>query len=154
MNGKPGRPKRTLKKGVKVRIKNKGSQSHKKGRKRPKYEAPCPEHPETTGDIQQSDIHADHVENQNAALRRKCSAFRRKTNTYAKSKGGLQRALNVYWAVHNFPRVHHTTKEVPEVVANLKEAMELHVSDENQSAGTIPANLSLYTFMDLGELNV
>jgi len=40
------------------------------------------------------------------------------------------------------------------VVANLKEAMELHVSDENQSAGTIPANLSLYTFMDLGELNV
>ena len=75
MNGKPGRPKRTLKKGVKVRIKNKGSQSHKKGRKRPKYEAPCPEHPEATGDIEQSDIHADHVEGQNAALRRKCSAL-------------------------------------------------------------------------------
>lgn len=122
MNGKPGRPKRTLKKGVKVRIKNKGSQSHKKGRKRPKYEAPCPEHPDTTGDIQQSDIHADHVEGQNAALRRKCSAFRRKTNTYAKSEGGLQRALNVYWAVHNFPRVHHTTKEVPAVSLGVLES--------------------------------
>lgn len=119
MNGKRGRPKRTLKKGVKVRIKNKGSQSHKKGRKRPKYEAPCPEHPETTGDIEQKDIHADHVEGQNAALRRKCSPFRRRTNTYAKSEGGLQRALNVYWVVHNFIRVHYTTKEVPAVSLGL-----------------------------------
>ena len=34
--GKRGRPKKTLKKGVKVRIKNKGSQSKKRGRKRPK----------------------------------------------------------------------------------------------------------------------
>ena len=31
--GKRGRPRKTLKKGVKVRIKNKGSQSHKRGRK-------------------------------------------------------------------------------------------------------------------------
>ena len=38
--GKRGRPKKTLKKGVKVRIKNKGSQSKKRGRKRPKYESP------------------------------------------------------------------------------------------------------------------
>ena len=115
MNGKRGRPKRTLKKGVKVRIKNKGSQSHKRGRKRPKYEAPCPEHPETAGVVEEKDIHADHVEGQNATLRRKCSPFRRKTNTYAKSEGGLQRALNVYWVVHNFIRVHYTTKEVPAV---------------------------------------
>ena len=32
--GNPGRPKKVLPKGVKVRVKNKGSQAHKKGRKR------------------------------------------------------------------------------------------------------------------------
>src|SRR2546422_1025084 len=32
-NGKPGRPKKTFKRGVHFRIKNKGSQRHKKGRK-------------------------------------------------------------------------------------------------------------------------
>lgn len=45
-NGKRGRPKKTLRKGIKVRLKNKGAQAHKKGRKRPKYQAPFPEHPE------------------------------------------------------------------------------------------------------------
>ena len=45
--GKRGRPKKTLPKGVKVRLKNKGSQRHKRGRKRPKYQAPYPEHPDT-----------------------------------------------------------------------------------------------------------
>jgi len=114
-NGNSGRPEKTLKKGVKVRIKNKGSQSRNKGNKRPKYEAPCPEHPETAKDIKDNDIHANHVEGQNAALRRKCSPFRRKTNTYAKTKNGLQRILDVYWVVHNFIRVHYTTKEVPAV---------------------------------------
>jgi transposase-like protein len=33
-NGKPGRPKKTFKQGVHVRLKNKGSQAHKKGPKR------------------------------------------------------------------------------------------------------------------------
>ena len=33
-NGKRGRPKKTLKRGIRVRIKSKGSQDHKKGRKR------------------------------------------------------------------------------------------------------------------------
>lgn len=37
--GKPGRPKTTLPQGVKVRLKNKGSQSHRPGPKRPKYQA-------------------------------------------------------------------------------------------------------------------
>ena len=46
-NGKRGRPKKTLRKGVKVRLKNKGAQAHKKGRKRPKDQAPFPEHSET-----------------------------------------------------------------------------------------------------------
>ncbi len=40
--GKVGRPRQTLPKGVKVRVKNKGSQAHKKGPKCPKYQAPQP----------------------------------------------------------------------------------------------------------------
>ena len=55
------------------------------------------------------------VEAQNSALRRKCSPYRRKTITYAKSETGLQRVLNVYWVIHNFCRVHFTTKKVPAV---------------------------------------
>jgi hypothetical protein len=48
-------------------------------------------------------------------MRRKCSPYRRKTNTYEKSETGLQRVLNLYWVIHNFVRVHFTTKEVPAV---------------------------------------
>jgi len=47
--------------------------------------------------------------------RRKFSPFRRKTDTYAKSVNSLQRVLNVYQVVHNFIRVHFTTKEVSAV---------------------------------------
>lgn len=36
--GRAGRPPKTLPKGVKVRVKNKGDQKRKKGRKRPKYQ--------------------------------------------------------------------------------------------------------------------
>ena len=61
-NGKPGRPKKTFKRGVYVRLKNKGSQAHKKGRKRPKYQSPWREHPETTRTIEETDIHANHAE--------------------------------------------------------------------------------------------
>ncbi len=49
--GKPGRPRKTLKKGVTVRVKNKGSQAHKSGRKKPKYQTTCPQHPETSNNI-------------------------------------------------------------------------------------------------------
>jgi hypothetical protein len=65
--GKPGRPRKSLKKGVKVRLKNKRTQRGL-GRKRPKYQAPHTEHPETVQDIEESDIHANHVEALNAAL--------------------------------------------------------------------------------------
>ena len=117
--GKRGRPRKTLKKGVKVRIKNKGSQAHKKGRKRPKYEAPCPEHPETTQDIDDNAINANHCEAFNSSLRRRNSTFRRETNTYAKNEEGLQRTLDVFWVVHNFMRPHFTTKEVPAVALGI-----------------------------------
>jgi len=58
-NGKPGRPKKTFKKGVHVRVKNKGAQAHKKGRKRPKYQSPWREHPATARIIAETDIHAN-----------------------------------------------------------------------------------------------
>ena len=120
-NGKPGRPKKTFKKGVHVRLTNKGSQAHKKGRKRPKYQSPWREHPETTRTIEETDIHANHAEAFFSALRRKCATFRRKTNTYAKSTEGLQRLLHVYWVVHNFLRAHFTTREVPAVALGVLE---------------------------------
>lgn len=49
--GKRGRPPRTLPKGVRVRVKNKGDQKHKRGRKRPKYQVPQREHPDTNQDL-------------------------------------------------------------------------------------------------------
>jgi transposase-like protein len=120
-NGKRGRPKKTLKRGIRVRIKNKGSQAHKKGRKRPKYQSPWAEHSETTHTLEETDIHANHAEAFWSALRRKCTTFRRKTNMYAKSTPGSQRLLHVYWVVHNFIRVHFTTREVPAVALEVIE---------------------------------
>ena len=114
-NGKPGRPAKTLKKGGKARIKNKGSQPHKNGRKRPTYQAPWKEHPETSQELEQTDLHANHLEAFFNSLRRKLSSFRRRTNTYAKSQKGLRRVLRMYWVLHNFIRKHFTTKEVPAV---------------------------------------
>jgi transposase-like protein len=120
-NGKPGRPKKTFKRGVHVRVKNKGAQAHKKGRKRPKYQRPWKEHPETVRTIEETDIHANHAEAFFSALRRKCATFRRKTNMYAKATKGLQRLLRVYWVVHNFLRVHFTIREVPAVALGILE---------------------------------
>ena len=99
-NGKRGRPKKTLRKGVKVRLKNKGAQAHKKGRKRPKYQAPFPEHPETIQNITTQDIHANHLEAFNTSLRRRCAAYRRRTNMYAKNTVRLQERLDVYWVLY------------------------------------------------------
>lgn len=113
-NGKPGRPKKRLPKGVRVRIKNKGSKK-RPGRRRKKYQAPVREHPDTEHLVTEAQIHANHVEAFNASLRRRNSAFRRKTNTYAKGRQHLQRTLDVGWLVHNFVRVHATTKMVPAV---------------------------------------
>jgi len=113
--GKRGRPRKTLPEGVKVRVKNKGSQSHKKGRKRPKYQAPQPEHPDTKQNIEDKAIHANHVEAFNSSLRRLSAAYRRKTNTYAKMKERLQERLDLIWVFHNFVKMHHTTRQTPAV---------------------------------------
>jgi hypothetical protein len=117
--GKRGRPKKTLRQGVKVRLKNKGTQRHKRGRKRPKYQAPYPEHPDTAQPIATTDIHANHLEAFNTSLRRRCAAYRRRTNTYAKNQARLQERLDVYWIVHNFVRVHFTTRQVPAVALGI-----------------------------------
>jgi hypothetical protein len=119
--GKRGRPPKTLPQGLQVRAKNKGSRAHKRGRKRPKYQAPCREHPQTSSAIENAPIHANHLEAFNASLRRRCAAYRRKTNTYAKKKKRLQQRLDVYGILHNFVRVHFTTKHVPAVALGIIE---------------------------------
>ena len=119
--GKRGRPKKTLRKGVKVRLKNKGSPRHKRGPKRPKYHAPSPEHPDTKQPIATTDMHANPLEAFNTSLRRRCAAYRRRTNMYAKNTGRLQERLDVYWIVHNFVRVHFTTRQVPAVALGVME---------------------------------
>jgi hypothetical protein len=89
-HGKRGRPKKTRRKGIKGRLQKKGAQAHKKGRKRPKYPAPFPEHPETVQNIATQDMHANHLEAFKTSLRRRCAAYRRRTNMYAKNTVRLQ----------------------------------------------------------------
>ena len=119
--GQVGRPKMTLPEGVKVRLKNKGAQAHKRGPKRPKYQAPHNEHPQTSQDLDDKEIHANHLEGFNSALRRKLACYRRRTNTYAKSKAALQTRLDVHWVWHNFVRPHFTTQQVPAMALGILE---------------------------------
>lgn len=114
--GQPGRPTQTLPEGVRVRLKNKGLSPDSS---RTKYEAPQPEHPHTRQDLPEKEIHANHVEAFNSALRRQLACFRRKVNTYAKLKSALQRRLDVHWLLHNFIRPHFTTKTVPAVALGI-----------------------------------
>jgi hypothetical protein len=53
-----------------------------------------------------SEVHANHNEAHNAALRRRCSAYRRRQNLYAKTKTALQRTLDVQRIIHNWVRPH------------------------------------------------
>jgi hypothetical protein len=125
--GKRGRPKQTLRQGVKGRLKNKGSQRHKRGPKRPKYQAPYPEHPQTVPSLETKEMHANHLEAFNPSLRRRCAAYRRRTNMYAKTTGRLQERLDVYWIVPNFVRVPCTTRRVPAgALGILEQGFSLH----------------------------
>lgn len=108
-----GHPK-VLKKGVEVALKNKGS----KQPKRAKYEHPVRHHAKTPLS-ENSEIHGNHLEAFNASLRRRNSAFRRRTNTYAKDTVALQRTLDVHWLIHNFVRPHFTTGIVPAVALGI-----------------------------------
>ena len=53
-----------------------------------------------------SAVHANHNEAHNATLRRRCSAYRRRQNLYAKVKTALQRTLDVQRLIHNWVRPH------------------------------------------------
>lgn len=85
--------------GVEVAMKVKGSQG------RPRVVWVKPEHP-YTAISPASEVHANHNEAQNAALRRKASAYRRRQNLYAKNRVALQRVLDVQRLVHNWVRPH------------------------------------------------
>jgi hypothetical protein len=114
-NGKRGKPPKVLPKGLTVRLKNKSSKRRDSQGELKKVEIPQREHPETTYSPDESEVHANHVEAFNSALRRYLSAFHRRMNTYAKGISGLQRVLDIFWMVHNFVRPHFTTRTVPAV---------------------------------------
>lgn len=117
--GKRGRPRKVLPKGLSVRLKNKSSKRRDSDGKLKKVETPQVEHPETTELPQEQDVHANHVEAFNSSIRRSLAAFRRRTNTYAKSVSGLQRILDIFWMFHNFIRCHFTTRQVPAVALGI-----------------------------------
>ena len=100
---------------MRIARKNKGSRKGCRGRKPQKYQRPCREHPETDRHIDVKDIQANRLEAKNASIRRTNSAFRRKTNTYAKASNHLQRTLDVAWVFGNFVVKHFTTGVVPAV---------------------------------------
>ena len=85
--------------GLEVAMKIKNSQGNKR------VEWVKAEHP-FTAISPESEVHANHNEAQNAALRRKCSAYRRRQNLYAKELPGLQRILDVQRLVHNWVKPH------------------------------------------------
>ena len=68
-----------------------------------------------------TEIHANHLEAFHTSLRRRCAAYRRHTNMYAKNTARLQERLDVYWIMHNFVRVHFTTRQVPAVALKVLE---------------------------------
>ncbi len=85
--------------GVEVAMKIKGSQGQ------PRVVWVKQEHP-FTAISSTSEVHANHVEAFNSALRRRATAYRRRQNHYAKKVTGLQRALNVQRLLHNWVRPH------------------------------------------------
>jgi hypothetical protein len=85
--------------GLEVAIKIKGSQ----GQRRVVWIKP--EHP-FTAISPIAEVHANHNEAQNAALRRRCSAYRRCQNLYANTRVGLQRVLDVQRIIHHWVRPH------------------------------------------------
>ena len=85
--------------GLEVAMKIKGSQGNRR------VEWVKFDHP-FTAISPESEVHANHNEAQNAALRRRCSAYRRRQNLYAKKLSGLQRILDVQRLIHNWVRPH------------------------------------------------
>ena len=78
--GKRGRLKKTLRKGVTVRRKHKGSPRPKRGPKRPTYPAPSPGPPDTAQSMATKERQAQHREAFHPSLRRRWAAYRRRPN--------------------------------------------------------------------------
>ena len=90
--------------GLEVAMKIKGSQG------KPRRKWVKIEHPYTAISCKQ-EVHANHNEAHNSAIRRKCSAYRRKQNLYAKKVKGLNRAITVQRLIHNWIRPHFSLGE-------------------------------------------
>ncbi|BAU42143.1 hypothetical protein O77CONTIG1_01961 [Leptolyngbya sp. O-77] len=90
--------------GLEVAMKIKGSQGQKR------VEWVKVEHP-FTAISPEHEVHANHNEAHNSALRRRASAYRRRQNLYAKRVAALQRVLDVQRLVHNWVRPHHGLKK-------------------------------------------
>jgi hypothetical protein len=89
---------------LEVAIQIKGCQGHRR------VEWVKPEHPDTALSST-CEVHANHVAANNSALRRRCSACRRRQNLYAKTWAGLQRALTVQRFVDNWVRPHQSLEQ-------------------------------------------
>lgn len=85
--------------GLEVAAKVKRSQGRRRIHRR------RPEHP-FTAISPNVEVHANHNEAQNSSIRRRCSAYRRRQNHYAKNPKGLQRAITVLRLIHNWVRPH------------------------------------------------
>jgi hypothetical protein len=85
--------------GLEVAIKIKASQGNRR------VEWLKVEHP-FTAISPASEVHANHNEALNSCIRRRCSAYRRRQNHYAKTLEGLQRAISVQRLMHNWMRPH------------------------------------------------
>ena len=93
-------------KGLEVAMKVKGSQGIARRvwlKAEHPWTAISPEH----------EVHANHCEAHNAALRRRCSAFRRRQNLYAKTLEGLERVVTVHRLLHNWMRPHWSSNITP-----------------------------------------
>ncbi len=90
---------KVLRQGIEVACKVKRSQ----GRRRVKRSKP--EHPYTALSPK-SEVHANHCEAHNSSIRRRCSAYRRRQNHYAKHQDGLNRAITALRLIHNWVRIH------------------------------------------------
>ena len=90
---------KVLRQGIEVASKVKRSQGRRRVRR-------CkPEHPYTALS-DKSEVHANHGEAHNASIRRRCSAYRRRQNHYAKHREGLNRTITALRLIHNWVRPH------------------------------------------------
>ncbi|WP_071590814.1 hypothetical protein [Synechococcus sp. PCC 7336] len=90
---------KVLREGSEVASKVKRSQGRRRVHRRK------PEHPYTALSAK-SEVHANHCEAHNSSIRRRCSAYRRRQNHYAKTQAGLNRAITALRLIHNWVRPH------------------------------------------------